>query len=137
MNHQANATDWQPGDLVIHDGDAKRADMLMIVLSRIKSGKNAGVYRTRYLNTDGSPSRSSMHEYRKTVWKNCAASLHDPRRFDIYVPDRGAPIPSGFNWRTWPQLRELPTIEELQEENQAHQLTEREIYERGLCGIAP
>ena len=42
--HQPNVTQWSHGDLVIHDADAKRADMLMIVL-----GQDAtGAFRTRY-----------------------------------------------------------------------------------------
>lgn len=42
--HDPNTTQWQPGDLVIHDSDAKRSDMLMIVLGQDSNG----VFRTRY-----------------------------------------------------------------------------------------
>ena len=43
--HDSNTTLWKPGDLVFHDLDTKRADMLMIVLV----GQDAsGVIRTRY-----------------------------------------------------------------------------------------
>jgi len=83
MNYQPNTTEWKPGDLVIHDADAKRPDMLMVVLGRIKSGPNKGMFKTRYLNTDACRSRGSMHQWRKTIWKNSIGSLHDPTRFGI------------------------------------------------------
>lgn len=38
--HTPNTTPWQCGDLVIHDADAKRIDILMIVVS----GSAEGVY---------------------------------------------------------------------------------------------
>jgi hypothetical protein len=41
--HDPNTTPWKPGDLVFHDSDAKRADMLRIVLGQDASG----VIRTR------------------------------------------------------------------------------------------
>ena len=41
--HQPNATEWQASDYVIQDADAKRADMLTMVLRRNASG----IYRTR------------------------------------------------------------------------------------------
>lgn len=47
----------------------------------------------------------------------------------------GAMCPAG--WVCHAEVRDLPTIEEIQEANQVHELTEREIYQRGLCGIAP
>lgn len=85
MNYEANTIEWKPGDLVLHDDDAKRADMLMVVISRIRSGPNAGRYRTRYLNTDACEARKAMHQYRRTVWKNSIEKLHDPARFGVRV----------------------------------------------------
>ena len=42
--HVPNATQWRVGDFVIHDSDAKRADMLMVVIGC----SHEGIYRTRY-----------------------------------------------------------------------------------------
>jgi hypothetical protein len=42
--HPANTVNWEVGDHVIHDADAKQANMLMIVTGRSR----VGVYRTRY-----------------------------------------------------------------------------------------
>lgn len=42
--HELNTIHWRPGDLIIHDSDAKRADMLMIVLGQDVTS----VFRTRY-----------------------------------------------------------------------------------------
>lgn len=72
--HPPNATEWQVGDYVIHDADAKRADMLMMVLGRSASG----IYRTRYAYPADQPK-----SWRRKVWRNTVESLHDPRRFGI------------------------------------------------------
>lgn len=75
--HSPNAIEWRPGDYVIHDADAKHADMLMVVLGRSASG----VYRTRYAYPAEQP-RSWRHK----VWRNAIESLHDPSRFGIAAP---------------------------------------------------
>ncbi len=85
----SHTTSWIPGDIVIHEDDAKRQDMLMVVVGQIKRGPNAKLYRTRYLNTDASDHRAAMHEYRRTVWKNPISKLHDPARFGISLPPDG------------------------------------------------
>lgn len=75
--HPPNSAEWKAGDYVIHDADAKRADMLMMVL-----GRNAGgIYRTRYAYPAEQPK-----SWRHKVWRNTVASLHDPRRFGITAP---------------------------------------------------
>lgn len=74
--HQPNVTQWSHGDLVIHDADAKRADMLMIVIGRDASG----VYRTRYAFPWAQP-----RPWRRKVWRNTVECLHDPELFGICV----------------------------------------------------
>jgi hypothetical protein len=82
--HESNTTEWKPGDLVIHDDDAKRPDMLMVVLGRSK----AGIYRTRYAFPDQQPK-----PWRRKVWRNTVESLHDPRRFGIALKaNKDAPL---------------------------------------------
>lgn len=78
MNHEPNATVWKMGDLVIHDDDAKRPDMLMKVLSRIASGPRKGMFRTRYAYPELQPK-----SWRMKVWINPIEKLHDPKRFAI------------------------------------------------------
>mgnify|MGYP001597968412 CR=1 FL=1 len=39
MNYDANTTQWKPGDLVLHDCDAKNATMLMRVVGYLSNGK--------------------------------------------------------------------------------------------------
>lgn len=85
----SNTRSLKPGDLVIHEEDAKRQDMLMVVLGQIKRGPNASLYRTRYLNTAESDHRGPMHEYRRSIWKNPIRKLHDPARFGISLPADG------------------------------------------------
>ncbi len=75
--HDPNTTQWQPGDLVIHDSDAKRTDMLMIVLGQ----DAAGVFRTRYAFPWAQP-----RPWRRKIWRNTVEWLHDPARFGITVP---------------------------------------------------
>lgn len=80
--HDPNTTQWQPGDLVIHDSDAKRADMLMIVL-----GQDAtGAFRTRYAFPWAQP-----RPWRRKVWRNTMEWLHDPARFGISAPRLSRP----------------------------------------------
>lgn len=75
--HEPNTIQWKPGDLVIHDSDAKRADMLMIVL-----GQDAmGVFRTRYAFPWAQPK-----PWRRKIWRNTVEWLHDPAIFGINVP---------------------------------------------------
>lgn len=75
--HEPNTTQWKPGDLVIHDSDAKRADMLMIVLGQ----DAAGVFQTRYAFPWAQP-----RHWRRKIWRNTVEWLHDPTRFGITVP---------------------------------------------------
>ena len=74
--HAPNATPWRVGDFVIHDSDAKRADMLMIVIRCSRPG----VYRTRYAFPEELP-----RARRRKVWRNTVESLHDPARFGISI----------------------------------------------------
>ncbi|MBK7615598.1 MAG: hypothetical protein IPJ08_14405 [Burkholderiales bacterium] len=75
--YPANTHLWQAGDLVIHDADAKRADMLMVVIGCNRQG----IYRTRYAFPDEQP-----RAWRHRGWRNTLAPLHDPTRFGIVVP---------------------------------------------------
>ena len=72
-----NTTRWRVGDFVIHDADAKRADMMMVVIGC----SHEGIYRTRYVFPDEQP-----RSWRRKVWRNTLAPLHDPSRFGIDVP---------------------------------------------------
>ena len=72
-----NTTRWHVGDFVIHDADAKRADMLMVVTGY----SHEGIYRTRYAFPDEQP-----RSWRRKVWRNTLEPLHDPSRFGIDVP---------------------------------------------------
>jgi hypothetical protein len=76
--HTPNARVWKAGDIVIHDSDAKTADMLMTVIGRVASGPNKGKFRTRYTYPDRQPKA-----WRRKVWINPIEKLHDPARFAI------------------------------------------------------
>jgi hypothetical protein len=75
--HAPNTRHWCVVDFVIHDADAKRADMLMIVIGCSREG----VYRTRYAFPEAQPPA-----WRRKVWRNPVESLNDPARFGISVP---------------------------------------------------
>ena len=83
--HAPNARQWRVGDVVIHDSDAKRADMLMVVIGCSRQG----IYRTRYAFPEEQP-----RAWRRKVWRNRVESLHDPARFGIGIP-RLAVNPAG------------------------------------------
>lgn len=84
MNYEANKTHWPMGSLVIHDADAKRADMLM----RVEGYDREGLCLTRYIaaRVDMRSPRSTAHSKRQLA--NRLAVLHDPARFGIAVPGR-------------------------------------------------
>lgn len=69
MNYEPNTTQWKVGDVVIHDADAKRNDMLMIVVGF----SNDGWYKTTYM---------SKLKPQKT-YHNELKYLHDPKRFGL------------------------------------------------------
>lgn len=83
MNYEPNTTCWMPGDLVIHDADAKREDMLMLVLGR----DGRGDFQTIYLNhnrlTDYTNIKDTPHglQLRAKVLTIPGEVLHDPARF--------------------------------------------------------
>lgn len=76
MNYPPNTRHWQPGDLVLHDADAKRAEMLMVVLGY---DRKSGWCRTKYLHPgyyDGMRKAAMLNELR---------FLHDPAMFGVSV----------------------------------------------------
>ena len=75
--HAPNTTRWRVGYFVIHDADAKRADMLMVVTGCSRDG----IYQTRYAFPDAQP-----RSWRRKVWRNTLEPLHDPCRFGIAAP---------------------------------------------------
>ena len=77
MNYEANEVDWNVGDIVIHDCDAKKEHMLMVVIKKEISFEET-VYLTRYVYAGTSTNQ-------RKVWKNCKEVLHEPKRFNIKV----------------------------------------------------
>lgn len=75
MNYAPNTIHWPKGALVIHDYDAKRADMLMVVIGRTREGLVRTQYRDRQRG--------------RKVYVNELCYLHDPARFGIAVPGKG------------------------------------------------
>lgn len=81
MNYEANTTQWKPGDLVVHDCDAKTPDMLM----RVVNYTHDGLCRTEYVKqTDIRLKRWGRGKRSRLV--NRVAVLHDPKRFSIPTP---------------------------------------------------
>jgi hypothetical protein len=75
--YEANTVRWKVGDLVLHDADAKKAEMLMRVVGY---SEKTGLCLTRYV---------TQNERDKMVYPNDVKFLHDPRRFAISLPDAG------------------------------------------------
>lgn len=73
MNYAPNTTHWRRGCLVIHDADAKREHMLMVVIG---FGRD-GLVKTQYVDAD---------RHSRKVYTNVMAVLHDPARFGIPLP---------------------------------------------------
>lgn len=83
MNYEPNRIDWAVGDLVIHDDDAKTAEMLMRV---VKIGLPNRQIMTEYVNISGN---RAQYLNRKNVF-------HDPARFGIVD---GEPTRAGYRER--------------------------------------
>ena len=79
MNYKANEIDWKINDVVIHDCDAKKQHMLMIV-EKIEVTRYGKLYHTRYLYAGNNTNQ-------RKVWKNGKEVLHNPKRFDIKIPN--------------------------------------------------
>lgn len=68
MNYEPNTTDWQIGDIVIHDADEKTELYLMTVIDI-----DCDRFKTKYINRKGI---MPFYWNRKEV-------LHDPARFGL------------------------------------------------------
>ena len=84
MNYPPNTQDWQIGDWVIHDADAKGWKYLMLVIDKRK-----GMYFTIYpftinpVSVKGTPKKKELF----TIYHyEDKAPLHNPRIFDIEIP---------------------------------------------------
>ena len=73
MNYSPNTTEWQVGDLVIHDADEKRSDKYLMRVTQIN--RKDGMIGTVYHN------RKENHP----LYLNKMKFLHDPARFGIEV----------------------------------------------------
>ena len=80
MIYEANTVRWEVGDLVLHDADAKKPEMLMRVVG----------WRNSVLGETVTTQYVTPGEGRgKTIFENDVKYLHDPRRFAISLPDAG------------------------------------------------
>lgn len=78
VNYPPNTQRWQRGDIVIHDKDAKRPEMLMVVQGY---HRYTGECRTTYLHPD-------YLQCMQKRYYNDIQYLHDPARFGIEVPGK-------------------------------------------------
>ncbi len=76
MNYEENKVNWKVGDKVIHDADAKRIGMLMIVTNICDKSK---LIQTEYFDMNNSdlPAKNYLNDKK---------FLHDPKRFGIKLP---------------------------------------------------
>ncbi len=83
MNYEPNTITWTIGALVLHDCDAKRADMLLRVVKYLPNGK----VRAEYVEEKWH--RSQFYRRRRkdgdSGWFDLC-DLHDPARFNVEVP---------------------------------------------------
>lgn len=84
MNYEQNTIDWQVGDLVIHDADAKREDMLMRIV-----GKAGDDYLSVYSHGQSASfgqikrGKEGFLKFKTKVFANPKSYLHDPAKFGI------------------------------------------------------
>jgi hypothetical protein len=70
MNYEPNTKRWKRGDLVLHDADAKKPNMLMRVMGYTRNGQ---LCRVQYIEP----------EHTREIYKNDLKYLHDPARFNL------------------------------------------------------
>jgi hypothetical protein len=75
MNYTPNTRRWQPGDIVLHDADAKRVEMLMVVIGY---HRKTGECITRYRKVGYIQGMSE-------TYRNESKYLHDPALFGLEV----------------------------------------------------
>jgi hypothetical protein len=68
-----NLKRWKAGDYVLHDADAKKPEMLMLVVQVVESPLTT-IYTTVYLTDDN-----------RQQWENHEEYLHSPHLFGIEV----------------------------------------------------
>jgi hypothetical protein len=85
QNYSPNTVTWPAGSYVIHDFDAKRADMLMRVVEPVEGGK----LRTEYVDPQKAKAWGGRGKTSRLV--NPIGELHDPARFDIAVQPADVP----------------------------------------------
>jgi hypothetical protein len=78
MNYEPNTTKWKPGDIVIHDADAKQEEMLMEVVGYTNETNRLLTRYTKANDMNGDKARR-----RPMIWENPLTHLHDPARFGI------------------------------------------------------
>lgn len=96
MNYEANKIHWKVGDIVIHDADAKRENMLMRITELRQDATGGLRYVSSYIDWKyhTSSKRLTSKEFKKwNRWNNPLEVLHDPKRFGIEL--RGNFTPAG------------------------------------------
>lgn len=90
MNYTENNIHWQVGDIVIHDCDAKRPDMLMQIIEKYQDAHCKPRYVCAYIDKEyhiGQKGFTEKEFNKWNRWNNSMKPLHDPKRFDIIIPD--------------------------------------------------
>ena len=97
MIHDANEIDWDIGEIVIHDSDAKKSYMLMVVVKKRKNGMIGtryvypGLIWNKHVNVPfNEMPRHAQRQY-GSIWWNEKKYLHHPARFKIETPDTYTP----------------------------------------------
>lgn len=85
MNYPPNTTQWKPGDLVIHDCDAKKPRMLMRVIGYAANG----YCRTKYVDAE---LQSEWGRGEKSRLANPLKYLHDPALWGLELADPDSPV---------------------------------------------
>ena len=81
MNFEKNTKDWNVGDIVIHDSDSKKIQMLMRVVDVTGLHKRK-IYKTEYINEDTKKQTKMFHSRKFSNYKDV---LHDPTEFYLDI----------------------------------------------------
>ena len=86
MNYEPNTISWNIGNIVIHDADAKRENMLMKVIAREQNAGGQLRYICAYIDESYHRNQKGLtkKEFNKwNRWNNSRKPLHDPKIFGL------------------------------------------------------
>lgn len=86
MNYDKNKIEWKLGDIIIHDADAKRKNLLMKIIEKKLDINDEIRFVCAYIDKKYHMDQKGFTEkefHKWNRWENSINPLHDPKRFGL------------------------------------------------------